>query len=267
MMRGTARANASVAAPRHARQVSGRSETVGTMEHAPAAQDARSEGFEHTAAEQPTRVLLVDDHAAFRQPLAFMLGRERGIEVVAQAGSVAEATPLLGKADVAVLDLHLPDGEGIDLIRKLRAVNPKCRVLLLTATAGQEEKARAVEAGADGVMHKSASIGDVLTAIRKLAAGEQLLAQGEVIDLLRFAAQKRERDWSATASLQRLTPRERQVLEAVAQGLGDKDIARQLSVSHETVRTHMVNILGKLGVESRLQALLMAVRYGYISLD
>jgi DNA-binding NarL/FixJ family response regulator len=225
------------------------------------------DGTAGTAEAPPTRVLLVDDHAAFRQPLAFMLGRERGIDVVAQAGSVAEAEPLLGLADVAVLDLHLPDGEGIDLIRRMRTVNPTCRVLLLTATAGQEEKARAVEAGADGVMHKSASIGDVLGAIRKLATGEQLLAQAEVIDLLRFAAQKRERDWTATSSLERLTPRERQVLEAVARGLGDKDIARELSVSHETVRTHMVNILGKLGVESRLQALLMAVRYGYITLD
>lgn len=237
------------------------------MEHAAVTNDVRGEDDTAPSAGQPTRVLLVDDHAAFRQPLAFMLGRESGIEVVAQAGSVAEATPLLGRADVAVLDLHLPDGEGIDLIRTLRTVNPACRVLLLTATAGQEEKARAVEAGADGVMHKSASIGDVLAAIRKLAAGDQLLAQGEVIDLLRFAAQKRERDWSATASLQRLTPRERQVLEAVAKGLGDKDIARELSVSHETVRTHMVNILGKLGVESRLQALLMAVRYEVIKLD
>lgn len=237
------------------------------MEQASVTDDGRGENRVATAGRPPTRVLLVDDHAAFREPLAFMLARESGVEVVAQAGSVGEATPLLGVADVAVLDLHLPDGEGIDLIRRLRAVNPTCRVLLLTATAGHEEKARAVEAGADGVMHKSASIGDVLAAIRKLAHGDQLLAQGEVIDLLRFAAQKRERDWSATASLQRLTPRERQVLEAVAKGLGDKDIARELSVSHETVRTHMVNILGKLGVESRLQALLMAVRYGYIALD
>lgn len=236
------------------------------MEHA-ATTGATGNGAADATREASTRVLLVDDHAAFRQPLAFMLGREPGIDVVAQAGSVAEAEPVLGVADVAVLDLHLPDGEGIDLIRKMRTANPLCRVLLLTATAGQEEKARAIEAGADGVMHKSASIAEVLGAIRKLAAGEQLLAQAEVIDLLRFAAQKRERDWSATASLERLTPRERQVLEAVAKGLGDKDIARELSVSHETVRTHMVNILGKLGVESRLQALLMAVRYRHITLD
>ncbi|MFM8594754.1 MAG: response regulator [Chloroflexota bacterium] len=214
-----------------------------------------------------TKVILVDDHLAFREPLAFMLARQPGMDVIGQAGSVAEAMPLLNEPDVAVLDLQLPDGEGIELIRKLRSVNPKCRVLLLTAMAGKEEKARAVEAGADGVMHKSASVGEVVDAINKLAEGEALLGQGEVIDLLRFAAQKRERDYGAVAALERLTPRERQVLEAVAEGLSDKEIAVKLSVSHETVRTHMVNILGKLGVDSRLQALLMAVRYGFISLD
>jgi DNA-binding NarL/FixJ family response regulator len=217
--------------------------------------------------EKPVKVLLVDDHAAFREPLAFMLGRQEGMEVVAQAGSVAEALPLLDQPDIAVLDLHLGDGEGIDLIRQLRAVNPKCRVLLLTASTDMEDRARAVEAGADGVMYKSSSVTEVIEAIRKLSDGEALLAQGEVIDLLRYAAQKRERDWSAKSSLERLTPRERQVLEEVAKGLSDKEIAVALSVSHETVRTHMVNILGKLGVESRLQALLQAVRYGLIKLE
>ncbi|MGI9253924.1 MAG: LuxR C-terminal-related transcriptional regulator, partial [Thermomicrobiales bacterium] len=177
------------------------------------------------------------------------------------------AKPLLDKPDIAVLDLHLGDGEGIDLIRQIRAVNPKCRVLLLTAATDLDDRARAVEAGADGVMYKSSSVTDVIAAIRKLSTGEALLAQGEVIDLLRYAARRRERDWSAKSSLERLTPRERQVLEEVAKGLSDKEIAVALSVSHETVRTHMVNILGKLGVESRLQALLQAVRYGLIKLE
>jgi DNA-binding NarL/FixJ family response regulator len=217
--------------------------------------------------ERPVKVLLVDDHAAFREPLAFMLGRQPNIEIIAQAGSVAEATPLLDQPDLAVLDLHLGDGEGIDLIRTLRAVNPRCRVLLLTASTEMEDRARAVEAGADGVMYKSSSVTEVIDAIKRLSAGEALLTQGEVIDLLRYAAQRRERDWSARSSLERLTPRERQVLEEVAKGLSDKEIALALSVSHETVRTHMVNILGKLGVESRLQALLQAVRYGMIKLD
>jgi len=218
-------------------------------------------------AQAPVKVVLVDDHAAFRQPLAFMLGREPEIQVVAQAGTVAEAESLLAEPDVAVIDLHLPDGEGTDLIRKLHAVNPHCRVLMLTASSGRDEMARAVEAGADGVLHKSAAVADVLGAIRTLAEGGSLLTQSEVIDLLRLAAQKREREWGAVNALERLTPRERQVLESVAEGLSDKEIARRLSVSHETVRTHMVNILGKLGVDSRLQALLLAVRHGYISLD
>jgi RNA polymerase sigma factor (sigma-70 family) len=215
----------------------------------------------------PVKVLLVDDHAAFRQPLAFMLARDAAIEVVAQAGSVIEAEAHLAEPDVAVIDLHLPDGDGTDIIRRLRSVNPHCRVLLLTASSGRDEMARAVEAGADGVLHKSASVTEVLGAIRTLGSGGSLLSQGEVIDLLRLAAQKRERDWGAVSALERLTPRERQVLELVAEGLSDKEIARRLSVSHETVRTHMVNILGKLGVDSRLQALLLAVRHNFIKID
>ena len=103
---------------------------------------------------------------------------------------MAEAEPLLELPDVAVLDLHLPDGEGIDLIRKLRAVNPLCRVLMLTASSGRDEVARAVEAGADGVLHKSAAVAEVLGAILTLAGGGALLAQGEVIDLLRPGGQE-----------------------------------------------------------------------------
>jgi len=213
------------------------------------------------------RVLLVDDHAAFREPLAFMLNRHPGFEVVAQAGTVAEAEPSLALPGVAVIDLHLPDGDGIELVRRLRAVNPRCRALLLTASESLDDRARAVEAGADGVLNKSSSIAEVTAAIEGLAAGGALLGQNEIIDLLRHAARSRDRDWGAKAALERLTPRERQVLEAVSRGLSDKEIALELSVSHETVRTHMVNILGKLGVESRLQALLMAVRHGMIELQ
>ena len=103
------------------------------------------------------RVLLVDDHATFREPLAFMFEREPDFEVVAQAGSLTEARCMLGGADLAVVDLDLPDGDGTELLGELRAANPRGMVLVLTASSDREAHARAVEAGAAGVLHKSAS--------------------------------------------------------------------------------------------------------------
>lgn len=213
------------------------------------------------------RVLLVDDHASFRQPLAFMLDREPGLAVVAQAGSLAEARGAPGGIDVALVDLDLPDGDGATLVRELRATSPGVAVLVLTAAGDRAEHARAVEAGAAGVLHKSARLAEIVAAVRRLAAGEPFYTPADLIELLRLAGRRREADRDAQAALARLTPREREVLQALADGLADKEIARRLGVSAETVRTHMVNLLGKLGVESRLQALVFAVRHGAVRID
>ncbi|HEU4793334.1 MAG TPA: response regulator transcription factor [Nitrolancea sp.] len=214
------------------------------------------------------RILLVDDHASFRQPLAFMLNREPDFTVVAQAGSLDEARGLLNEEiDVAVVDLVLPDGNGATLVRDLRAANSHSQVLVLTASVDRRDLARAVEAGASGVMNKSAAIEEIISAIRGLSGGEQLMSPRELVDLLRLAVQQREEDRDAELALGRLTPREREVLQALAEGLNDREIGQQLHVSTETVRTHMVNILGKLGVESRLQALVYALRHGAVTID
>ncbi len=213
-----------------------------------------------------TNVLLIDDHASFRQPLAFMLEREPDIKVIAQAGSLTEARPLLGNVDIAIVDLHLPDGSGVEIIRELRAVNRNGIAMVLTAATDQLLIARAIEAGASGVVHKSARITDIISAIRRLSQGEQLLSPVEMIEMLRLVGEQRERGRDAQAALARLTKRERDVLQALADGLNDKEIAERLHISTETARTHMVNILAKLGVDSRLQALVFAVRNGAITI-
>ncbi len=213
------------------------------------------------------RVLLVDDHASFRQALAFMLDREPDITVVAQAGSVAEARPLLADVDVAVVDLDLPDGNGIDLIRELRVGAPEALALVLTAGEGRAVLALALEAGASGVLHKSVRIPEIVDAVRRVGAGEQLLSSREIIEMLRLAGQYREQNREAQLVLDRLTPRERDVLQALADGLNDKEIAQRLHISDTTARTHMVNILGKLQVGSRLQALVFALRHGVVTID
>ena len=212
------------------------------------------------------RVLLVDDHAAFREPLAFMLAREPDIVVVGQAGTVAGARPLLDGIDLAIFDLDLPDGTGVDLVRALRARNATAPIMILTASGGQISLAPAVEAGATALLHKSATLEAIIDAIRRLHAGETLLTPQEVIGMLRLAMQRREENREAHVALARLTPREREVLQALADGLNDRDIARRLHIGTETVRTHMVNLLAKLGVESRLQALVFALRHGAVRL-
>ena len=213
-----------------------------------------------------SRVLLVDDHATFREPLAFMFDREPEFEVVAQAGSLEEARGLLQGIDFAVVDLDLPDGDGTEMIAPLRAVNPQCLVMVLTASADREAHARAVEAGAAGVLHKSARVGEVVQAARRLVAGEALLSAQEVVELLRLAGQSRERGREAQRSIERLTPREREVLQALADGLSDKEISENLHVGVGTVRNHLVSVFGKLGVNSRLQALVFALRHGVVEI-
>jgi len=212
------------------------------------------------------RVLLVDDHTSFRQALAFMMDREPDITITAQAGSLAEGRRVVDGVDVAVVDLELPDGNGTELVQELRAANPESLVLILTAAGNPVQLARAVEAGASGVLHKSAGISEVITAVRRLHEGEQLLSRREVIEMLNLLGEQREQNREAESALARLTKREHEVLQALADGLNDKDIAERLSISGETARSHMVKILSKLGVNSRLQALVFAVRHGAVKI-
>jgi two-component system, NarL family, nitrate/nitrite response regulator NarL len=217
----------------------------------------------------PIRVLLVEDHASFRQALAFMLEREPGVEVAEQVGSLAEARELDGETlenvEVAIVDLALPDGDGLDLIEDFSS-QPRTMTLVLSASLEPGRFARAVEAGASGVLHKSTPIKDIVEAVRKLRAGEALLSPAEVVEMLRLVGRERQEEHAARQAVERLTPREKEVLQALAEGLESREIAEKLNVTVETERTHMVNILHKLGVHSRLQALVFAARYGVVQI-
>jgi DNA-binding NarL/FixJ family response regulator len=216
--------------------------------------------------ESPIRLLLVDDHAAFRQPLGYLIDRQADMRVVGQAGTIAEARDLTAEADVAIVDLGLPDGDGVDLIAELKHRDPRPNILVLTASEESEMAAAAVEAGAAGVLRKSVGIDDIVQAIRRVAAGESLLTREETIDMLRIAGRARRRVQAANDAFARLTGREREVLGGLAEGLSDKDLARRLGITDHTARVHVTNILGKLGVESRLQAVVFAVRHGAVDL-
>ena len=219
---------------------------------------------------EKTRILLIEDHASFRQALAFMFEREEEFVVVGQAGTLAEAREFLnGSADatdVAVCDLALPDGDGFDLIEELAAKGSRITTLVLSASLEPARFARAVEAGASGVLHKAVAIGDIVDAVRRLNAGEALLSPSKIIEMLRMVSRKRQEELEAQKSIDRLTRREREVLQALAEGLDSRDIAEKLHITVETERTHMVNILNKLDVHSRLQALVFAARNGVVEI-
>jgi DNA-binding NarL/FixJ family response regulator len=214
------------------------------------------------------RILLVEDHASFRQTLAFVFDQQPEFEVVAQAGTLAEARRAMdgSEADLGVIDLTLPDGEGTELIEELHEANPDFAALVLTASLERMEHARAVEAGAAGILHKSADVDEILDATRRLGEGETLLSEDELIALLRLAGQNREEVVEARASIEQITPREREVLQKLAEGLSNKEIAASLHMSVDTERTHMMNILNKMGVHSRLQALVFAARHGLVEI-
>jgi DNA-binding NarL/FixJ family response regulator len=213
----------------------------------------------------------VDDHPSFRDPLAFMFEREPDLKVLAQAASLAEAREAfadVGAAvDLVLIDLDLPDGSGTQLIGEIQAVNPEAIVLVLTAFKDEKWLARAIDAGASGILHKSVRVGEVISAVRRLFAGENLVSPSEVAEATRFMDGERREEREAKQLLGKLTPREKEVLQALAEGLSDRELARSLHVNIDTVQTHMGNIRQKLEVASRLQALVFAIRHGVVEIE
>jgi DNA-binding NarL/FixJ family response regulator len=214
------------------------------------------------------RVLLLDDHTSFRELLALRLAREPDLAVVVEASSLAEGRQAVSQveADVALIDLDLPDGSGVELIRDIRTLNPQAQAVLLTASGDRHLHAEAIAAGASGVLSKTVGSAEIIGAIRRLFAGEALLSPREAIELFRLADQRREAERSTHLIVEQLTPRERDLLLLLAEGLADAAIAERLSISPKTVRNQMVGLLAKLNVDSRLQAVVVAARHGIVTI-
>jgi DNA-binding NarL/FixJ family response regulator len=221
---------------------------------------------EPRAREETVRILLVEDHASLREALAAMLEREREFEVAGQAASLAEARTLLEDIDVALISVGLPDGSGSDLIKDLRAVSPRAQALVLSATFDRADVADAIQAGAAGTLNKTAHLDEIVDAVRRLRAGETLLPLEETVDLLRFAGERQQQEHDARQAIERLTPRELEVLQALAEGLDSQAVADRLFITLRTERNHIANVLAKLGVHSQLQALVFAVRHGIVEI-
>lgn len=222
-------------------------------------------------------MFLVEDHASFRQSMAMVLEAEGVFEVVGQAGTIAEACSAIKTmkksrkkrkgVDLGALDLNLPDGEGVDLIAEFRKLSPQFAALVLTASFDESEHARAIESGAAAVLNKMADLDEIVDSMKRLGAGETLMSAGELTKMLRRAASDRDSERRARDRRDGFTKREMQVLATLSEGKSNKEIAEELRISVDTERTHMVNILNKLGAHSRLQALIFAARKGIIKIE
>lgn len=203
------------------------------------------------------RVLLVDDHEVVRRGLRDLLGDERDIDVVAEAGTVAEALVVARavKPDVAVVDMRLPDGDGVALCRQLRAAEdgPKC--LVLTAFDDEQALVDAIQAGVSGYLLKQVRGQDLVTAVREVAAGRSLL---DPVTTARVLARMRRP--SEPDQLDALTERERMVLDLIGEGLSNREIAQRMFLAEKTVKNYVTSVLAKLGMQRRAQAVALVAR-------
>jgi NarL family two-component system response regulator LiaR len=205
------------------------------------------------------RVLIVDDHAVVRRGLRAFLDLQPEVEVVGEAadGVGAEQMTSTLRPDVVLMDLVMPNTDGIATIRRLRAAREKPTVLVLTSFLDDVHVFAALQAGAAGYLLKDVQPDELVRAIRHVHQGESALHPKVAARLVQHTAQP--------AGFADFTPRERDVLRLLAEGFANKEIARRLSLSEKTVKTHVSNILQKLGVADRTQAALLAVRRGLVS--
>lgn len=211
------------------------------------------------------RVLIVDDHAVVRRGLRTFLELQDEIEVVGEAADGDEAVAAVEELapDVVLMDLVMPRVDGIEAIRQVRERRPATRVIALTSFLDDDKLFPAVRAGAAGYLLKDVQPQELVAGIRTVHGGESLLHPAAAARLMAEVASEDGR--TDPSSL--LTPREREVLVLIARGLPNKVIARDLGVSEKTVKTHVSNLLGKLGLTDRTQAALYAVREGLLPPD
>jgi len=211
-----------------------------------------------SAALNPTRVVLVDDHELIRQGLARAFERDPNMLIVGQAGSVVQALAAYEqhKPDVVVTDLQLPDGTGLDIIRAIRQQNSDIGLVILTMHSGDDQIFAAMEAGASAFVGKDAPSSEVVSSARHANISPRtFLCAGLAGAMMRRASEDRPR----------LSEREQEVLELLADGLGTAAIAGKLYMSESTAKTHIARIYQKLGATNRAQALVTSMRLGLLS--
>ena len=208
------------------------------------------------------RVVIADDHEVVREGLRAFLALQDDVEVVGEAADGEQAVAAVARLepDVALIDLVMPRVDGLEAIKRIRALSIATRVIVLTSFADEDKMLPAVRAGAVGYLLKDVDPQELVAAIRTVHEGETILHAAVIRELVREVAG----DGREPPADNPLTPREREVLGLIARGRANKAIAFELGVAEKTVKTHVSNILGKLGVSDRTQAALYAVREGLV---
>jgi DNA-binding NarL/FixJ family response regulator len=208
-------------------------------------------------------VLLVDDHALFRRGLQATLDLEPEIVVVGESGDGAEALATAAEKlpDVVLMDVKMPHWSGIDACLAIKELVPSARILMLTMSDDEGDLYDAIKAGASGYLLKDLPVDEVASSIRSVHSGQSLISPTLAAKLLNeFAAMVKKGDAAQSVPTPRLTSREMEVLRLVARGMNNRDIARELFISENTVKNHVRNILEKLQLHSRMEAVVYAVR-------
>ncbi|MGB9378622.1 MAG: response regulator transcription factor [Mycobacteriales bacterium] len=209
------------------------------------------------------RVLVVDDHALFRRGLEMVLEQEPDIEVVGEAadGGQAVQRSIETAPDIVLMDVRMPKGSGIEACRAIKDAVPSAKIIMLTISDEEADLYEAIKAGATGYLLKEISIEEVASAIRAVQNGQSLISPSMASKLLtEFATMVKRTDEKEQLPTPRLTDREMEVLRLVARGLNNRDIAKELFISENTVKNHVRNILEKLQLHSRMEAVVYAVR-------
>jgi DNA-binding NarL/FixJ family response regulator len=217
----------------------------------------------------PVRVLLVDDHRLVTDMLSDALGEAEDVEVIGVGANGAEGVDLARRhrPDVVLMDVEMDEMNGIAATREIVQTLPGVKVVMLTANADQATILDAMESGAVGYLTKDkALIDDVVDAVRRAHAGEIMLPTALIGRLITSLATRRREQVERQDLMERLTAREREILHLIAEGADNKTIADRLVVSPHTVRTHVQNLLAKLGAHSKLEALTIAARRGLVEL-
>jgi DNA-binding NarL/FixJ family response regulator len=216
---------------------------------------------------QQIKVLIVDDHRTFGEALRAALAQERDLDVVdvVTDGPSAVESASEHHPDVVLMDVSMPGVDGIEATRRIKEVDPEARVVMMTGHENELLLGKAVQAGASGYLGKTEAITIVAESVRVVYRGDALLDEAEVEQALRTLRHRRAQEGSIERRLDRLTPREVQILQRLAQGMSNEQIATDLGMSPHTLRTHIQNILTKLGVHSKLEALVFAIRHGKVA--
>lgn len=210
-----------------------------------------------TANDYPATVVIVEDHSLIRDGLRMLLALERNFQLVGEAGTVADARRVIAekKPTIAMIDVGLPDGDGIALTAELLAVDPSLRVLVLTGDLSPETVSRALAVGAHGYVHKQHNSDELFAALAALSGGGRYVSQSVALSYVAPIALNK-----AAAPLAKLTEREREIVAMLCEGDSSKHVARKLDLSVATVRKHRENIMGKLDVHNVAELIAIALK-------